>query len=71
MFKYFKRRWSDIGSILTDLYSGITWLNCIWFLPGAIVLTFFIVFIMQFEDYDEIDQWDNYMEDRLRGRRVS
>ena len=71
MFKYFKRRWSDIGSILTDLYSGITWLNCILFLPGVIFLTFFIVFFMQFEDYDEIDQWDNYMEDRLRGRRVS
>ena len=68
MFKHFKRRWSDIGEMLKDLYSGITWINFLLVLPGAIFLTFFIIFMMQFEGYDEIDQWEEYMDEAIKNK---
>ena len=71
MFKHFKRRWSDAGDILREMYSMVTWRNAIVFLPGAIFLTFFLVFMMQFEDYDEIDKWESYMDDQIKRDRVS
>jgi hypothetical protein len=66
MFKHFKRRWSDIGEMLKEMYSEITWLNFLWVLPGAIFFTFFIVFFMQLEDYDEIDKHEDYMDELLK-----
>jgi hypothetical protein len=66
MFKYFKRRWSDIGEMLKQMYSEITWLNFPLVLPGCILFTFFIVFIMQFEDYDEIDKYEANMDELFK-----
>ncbi len=66
MFKHFKRRWTDIGRMLGETYSEITWLNFLCVLPGAIFFTFFIVFFMQLEDYDEIDKHEDYMDELLK-----
>ncbi len=57
MFKYFKRRWTDIGEMLIDFWSSITWINFLWFIPGATIFSFFIILTMQFEDYEEIDNF--------------
>jgi hypothetical protein len=66
MFKHFKRRWSDIGRMLGEMYSEITWINFPLYLPGAIILSFFVIFLMQLEDYDEIDKYEAYMDELLK-----
>jgi hypothetical protein len=71
MFKHFKRRWSDTGDILREMCALITWRNAVVFLPGAIVLAAFVVLMMQFEDYDEIDEWESDMESQIKRDRVS
>jgi hypothetical protein len=62
MFKYFKRRWTDIGSMLKGLWGGLDWFNCLLYFPGAIFLSLLIIFLMQFEDYDLIDSCEDEME---------
>jgi hypothetical protein len=62
MFKYFKRRWTDIGIMLKGLWSELTLFNSIFYFPGAIFLSLFMIFLMQFEDYDLIDSCEEEME---------
>lgn len=66
MFKYFKRRWADIGEILIEIWSLITWTNFLWFILGAIIFSLFVIVIMQFEDYEESDKWESYIDDILK-----
>jgi hypothetical protein len=64
LFPHLKRRVNDTVEILKESYSIISWGNLIWSIPLVIFVTFFVPFLMLFEDYDEIDE----LTDRIRGK---
>lgn len=63
--KHFKRRCSDAGQMVKELLDLVTWKNSILVVPGIILFTPFLLFLLLFEDYDENDRWEKKMSEYL------
>jgi hypothetical protein len=61
--KHFKRRCSDAGQIVKELFEQVTWKNFIVTLPAIILFTPILLFLLLFEDYDENDRWEKKMSE--------
>ncbi len=63
--KHFKRRCRDARQTVKDLFDLVTWKNFILVIPGIILFTPFLLFLLLFEDYDENDRWEKKMSEYL------
>jgi hypothetical protein len=63
--KHFKRRCSDAQQIVKELFDLVTWTNFILVVPGIILFTPILVFLLLFEDYDENDRWEKEITEYL------
>lgn len=59
---YFKRRIKDSWEITKDMVNQINYKNAIIVIIGMFIMIPLVWFIMLFEDYDEIDRFNNYGE---------
>jgi len=63
--KHFKRRCSDARQMVKELLDLVTWKNFILVVPGIILFTPILLFLLLFEDYDESDRWEKKMSEYL------
>lgn len=63
--KHFKRRCRDARQTIKDLFDLVTWKNFILVIPGIILFTPFLLFLLLFEDYDENDRWEKKMSEYI------
>jgi hypothetical protein len=61
--KHFKRRCSDARQMVKELLDLVTWKNFILVVPGIILFTPILLFLLLFEDYDENDRWEKKMSE--------
>jgi hypothetical protein len=51
--------------MVKELLDLVTWINFILVVPGIILFTPILLFLLFFEDYDENDRWEKKMSEYL------
>jgi hypothetical protein len=49
--------------MVKELLDLVTWKNSIFVIPGIILFTPILLFLLLFEDYDENDRWEKKMSE--------